>query len=187
MKRIEQKEQTRLHLLSKAYSKFAETGFLSTKTLDIATAAGVSHGTLFVHFPTKEELLTQAIDEFGMRMGMKLMQLTKDKESTREVLRAHLETLEEYEPFYAHLVIEGPLLPRSVRNRIFAIQSGIAHYLEKTIQRKEGSTPIHFVLNSWIGLIHYYLANRDIFAPGKSVIAVCGKDFLNHFINTFHL
>lgn len=185
MKRIAQKEQTRNHLLNMAYDEFAEKGFLATKTLDIATAAGVSHGTLFMHFPTREELLIKTIDAFGIRVGTKLKQLMTGKGTAREVLAAHLETIAEYESFYANLVIEGPLLPESVRNRVFAIQSGVAHYLEKTVSKD--SPPIHFLLNSWLGLIHYYLAHRNLFAPGKSVIATCGKDLLNHFTTTFHI
>jgi len=184
MKRTAQKERTRHHLLNMAYGQFSQKGFLATKTLDIATAAGVSHGALFVHFPTKEKLLEKVIDEFGLRLGMKLKELMTVG-TAREVLSAHLEVIEEYESFYANLVIEGPLLPPSVRNRAFMIQSGVAHYLEKTVCNND--TPIHFLLNSWLGLIHYYLANRDKFAPGGSVIAVCGKDLLNHFIKTHQL
>ena len=184
MKRIEQKQQTRDHLLNMAYGQFSQKGFLATKTLDIAKAAGVSHGALFVHFPSREELLEKVIDAFGVRLGAKLKELVIDR-SARKVLAAHLDAIEEYEGFYAKLVIEGPLLPPSVRNRAFMIQSGIAHYLEKTIHGSE--IPIHFLLNSWLGLIHYYLANRDKFSPGGSVIAMCGKDLLGHFIKTFNL
>lgn len=184
MKRIAQKQKTRDHLLNMAYGQFSQKGFLATKTLDIATAAGVSHGALFVHFPTKEELLENVIDEFGLKLGAKLKQLIS-KGTAKDVLSAHLEAIEEYEPFYANLVIEGPLLSPSVRSRVFLIQSGVAYYLEKTLC--DAPVPIHFLLNSWLGLIHYYLANRDKFAPGKSVIATCGKDLLNHFTKTFNL
>jgi AcrR family transcriptional regulator len=184
--RTAQKEQTRQHLLNTAYSTFAERGFLATKTLDIATAAKVAHGTLFIHFPTREELLIKTIDEFGLRVGTKLKQLAMDMGTAKDVLAAHLETIEEVEPFYANLVIEGPLLPPSARSRVFMIQSGIAHYLEKTIV-SDHSTPIQFLLNSWLGLIHYYLMNRDLFAPGESVIAAQGQDLLKHFIKTHNL
>ncbi len=187
MNRATQKEQTHHHLLSRAYSEFARRGFLSTKTLDIAKAAGVSHGTIFVHFPTKEELLMKTIDAFGLRVGRRLQQLVASKRTVKEVLLAHLETIREFEPFYAHLVIEGPLLGESLRSRIFMIQSGVAHQLEKSMQGKKSSVPIHFLLNSWLGLIHYYLANRDLFAPGKSVIATCGQELLDHFVNVFQL
>jgi AcrR family transcriptional regulator len=170
-----------------AYVEFARNGFLATKTLDIANTANVSHGTIFVHFPTKEDLLANVIDKFGMQLGIKLKQLTEGKTTVKEVLAAHLETIEVHESFYSRLVIEGPLLSRPLRNRIFMIQSGLAHHLEKIMKANEYASPIHFLLNSWLGLIHYYLTNRDLFAPGKSVIATCGKELLNHFIEIFHL
>jgi AcrR family transcriptional regulator len=187
MKRSLQKTRTHEHLLKVAYQEFAKGGLLATKTLDIARSAGVSHGTLFVHFATREELLIKVIDEFGLRIGTELQQLVANQGSASEMLASHLRIIEEYEPFYAHLVIEGPLLPPPVRNRIFMIQSGVASYLERVIPKGSQAMPIHFLLNSWLGLIHYYLANRDLFAPGKSVIATCGKELLNHFIHTFHL
>lgn len=187
MKRTKQKEQTYDRLLDMAYNAFERNGFLATKTVDISTAAGVSHGALFVHFNTKDELLVKVIDSFGLRIGKKFQQLMVDKKSAREVLAAHLSAIGEFEPFYAHLVIEGPLLPSALRNRILMIQSGVAHYLEKSMQGSKNSYPIYFLLNSWLGLIHYYLTNRDIFAPGESVIAKCGQDLLDHFTKTFNL
>lgn len=184
MNRTAQKEQTRSHLLEVAYEEFAVRGFLASKTLDIAKAAGVSHGTLFLHFPTKEELLSKTIDEFGLKLGAKLQQL---KGTPREVLAAHLDAIQEVEPFYANLVIEGPLLPKSIRSRVFMIQSGVAHYLEKSLISHKSSPPLYFIINSWLGLIHYYLTHRDLFAPEGSVMSLCGKDLLENFIQTFKL
>ena len=181
MKRIEQKQQTYHHLLRVAFEAFSQRGFFITKTLDIARSADVSHGTLFVHFPTRDELLVKVIDEFGVRIGKRLQELAANRVTAEEILKAHLEVLKEHEGFYAHLVTEGPLLPYAARHRVFMIQAGIAHYLE-TVIPKEMS--LSFVLNSWLGLIHYYLANRDLFAPQGSVIDRCGQDLLSQFIET---
>lgn len=185
MKRSEQKEQSRELLLNKAYKEFADKGFLAVKTLDIAQAAGLSHGALFLHFPTREDLLITVIDEFGLRIGSQLQKLNKLKGSPKNILVAHLKMIEEYEPFYSRLVSEGPLLPSAARHRMILIQSGIAHHLEKMLTKKQNCVPLYFIVNSWLGLIHYYLMNRDLFAPGKSVIKTCGEELLNHFINIY--
>ena len=50
--RLEQKQRTRERLLDVAATLFAERGLAATTTLEVARAAGVSHGTVFVHFPT---------------------------------------------------------------------------------------------------------------------------------------
>ncbi|MBX3718423.1 MAG: TetR/AcrR family transcriptional regulator [Parachlamydiales bacterium] len=187
MNRKQQKEQTREHLLATAYKEFAKNGFLATKTLDVAQSAGVSHGALFVHFPTREELLATVVDKLGLQMGEKLQQLSKENASPKEILFVHLSVIKEFEPLYTRLVMEGPLLPPSVRNRILFIQAGIAHHLEKALSKKKPSSPIHLLLNSWLGLIHYYLSNKDLFAPKKSVIDTHGKELLEHFIKTHKL
>ncbi|MGE0671200.1 MAG: TetR/AcrR family transcriptional regulator, partial [Parachlamydiales bacterium] len=60
-------------------------------------------------------------------------------------------------------------------------------HLEKALSKKKPSSPIHLLLNSWLGLIHYYLSNKDLFAPKKSVIDTHGKELLEHFIKTHKL
>lgn len=188
MTRKEQKERTREHLLQTAYQEFAKRGILATKTLDIAQAAGVSHGTLFVHFATRDALLLQVIEDFGLTMGKRLQQLAEQKQGVKATLEAHLAMIRDYEPFYAQLVIEGPLLPPLARYKIFLIQSGIADYLEKAAKLDMAKglvrrVPLHLMLNTWMGLLHYYLANRDLFAPHQSVLAVRGAELIDHFMN----
>ena len=187
MSRKEQKEQTRELLLNTAVEQFAEKGILATTTVDIAKAAGVAHGTIFVHFPTRDDLLNQVISDFGNRIGHELKRLTGQGGGVREILSAHLRVIELYEPFYSRLVNEGPVLPRGARNIIFLIQSGIAYYLEKALaadvkKKLVRSVPIYLLLNSWLGTINYYLANRDKFAPGRSVISLYGRELLDYFM-----
>jgi hypothetical protein len=39
------------------------------------------------------------------------------------------------------------------------------------------------LFNTWIGLVHHYLVNRDLFATGDSVIAEKGDLLVNHFMS----
>jgi len=42
--------------------------------------------------------------------------------------------------------------------------------------------PRHLLFNTWIGLVHHYLANRDLFTDGPSVIAAKKEELVNHFL-----
>jgi len=42
--------------------------------------------------------------------------------------------------------------------------------------------PMHLLFNTWIGLVHHYVCNRDLFAPGESVIARRGSVLLDHYM-----
>jgi AcrR family transcriptional regulator len=192
IKRKAQKERTREVLLDIAYQEFSKRGILATKTLEVAQSAQVAHGTLFAHFSTRDDLLMRVIDEFGMKVGTKLKQLAEHNNGVQELLEAHLAVIQEYEPFYAQLVIEGPLLPSPIRTAIFMIQSGLAHYLAQAVKKDSEKglirlMPIPLMLNTWLGLIHYYLTHRDLFAPEESVIALHGKKLINHYINCIKL
>ena len=190
--RKEQKKRTRELLIKSALQEFSKNGITATTTVDIAKAAGVAHGTVFVHFPTRDDLLIQVISDFGILIGKEFKNLSAQGGGVRDILAAHLKIIQRYESLYAQLVIEGPLLPRDARNNIFLIQSGIAYYLEEALARDVKkklirSVPIHLLLNTWIGTINYYLVNRDKFAPGNSVISLRGRELLEHFMSNLEL
>ena len=182
-----QKVRTRQHLIETAFEQFAEHGLTTTRTADIAKAAGVSHGTVFVHFPTQEALLSAVIEEFGVRVARRLHELAVSNRSLRDVLAAHLRGLAEVEPFYTRLVIEGRMLPASARSTVIVIQSAISFHLGQAAEREISAGtiapfPIHLLFNTWVGLIHYYLANGDLFASGESVLVRYGQELLEHYL-----
>ena len=53
---IEHKNKVKEIIINSALKNFAKTGFASTKMDDIAKSADVSKGTLYLYFPSKEEL-----------------------------------------------------------------------------------------------------------------------------------
>lgn len=61
--RDEQREETRRRLLEAARQQFEANGFELTGMRDVAAAAGVAAGTVFVHFADKRDLLHAALFE----------------------------------------------------------------------------------------------------------------------------
>lgn len=57
------KEERRRAILEAAIPLFARNGFSQTSVSDVARAAGVSHGTVFLYFSSKEELFRAALLE----------------------------------------------------------------------------------------------------------------------------
>lgn len=54
---------TRERLLAAARVEFARHGYSRTSHADLAFAAGIGRTTFYEHFPSKEELLTQLVEE----------------------------------------------------------------------------------------------------------------------------
>jgi len=59
--RLRRKEARPLELLDAALGLFVERGFAATRCEDVAARAGVSKGTLYLYYPSKEELLKAVI------------------------------------------------------------------------------------------------------------------------------
>lgn len=185
-KRQEQKAITRQRISDTAFRLYTTGGF-STPTSIIAQEAGMSHGTVFVHFPTKERLQLHVLERFAKEAGDKLHQLSTAGNTIYELLNAHIDVLKEYEPFYKKLIAELSFLPDETKTILFSLQSATSLHFSAAIARGQQAgiiknIPLHVLFNTWIGLLHYYLENSDLFAPGASVLDCRREELVNGFI-----
>lgn len=182
-----QKEQTKESLLKTAFGVFGERGIMNTRMSDIAQAACVSHGTVFVHFQTQEVLITEVVEIYGGKIALRTHELADSCQHMKEILSAHLAGIMEFEPFYTRLVIENRLLPPAARDVWITIQSAISFHFSQVAEREIQSgrsinLPTHLLFNMWVGLVHYYLTNGDLFAPEGNVIERYGNTLVENYI-----
>tara|TARA_B100001013_G_scaffold341495_1_gene266073 strand:+ start:536 stop:1138 length:603 start_codon:yes stop_codon:yes gene_type:complete len=63
IKKVEKSTAKRQQILDSAVAVFAEKGFYNAKVTDIAHKAGIAHGTVYLYFQTKEDILIQIFEE----------------------------------------------------------------------------------------------------------------------------
>jgi AcrR family transcriptional regulator len=78
--------ETRERLLHAAATVFADRGYDGTRVADIASAAGVSNGALYAHFPSKADLLVDAVRTHGRRRLAELFAADPDRSITELLL-----------------------------------------------------------------------------------------------------
>ncbi len=87
-RRERRKEARPGELLEAALDLFVEKGYAATKVDEVATRAGVSKGTLFLYFPSKEELFKAVVRESIVgRFGEWSQELAQFQGSTADMLR----------------------------------------------------------------------------------------------------
>jgi TetR/AcrR family fatty acid metabolism transcriptional regulator len=84
-------------ILRAAIDVFADRGFFSAQVADIARAAGVAAGTVYLYFKSKDDLLVSIFDR-SMREGLTLgravvADFDDPRERLRRLARAHLARL----------------------------------------------------------------------------------------------
>ena len=185
-KRQIQKEATRENIIRTAMRIYSRQGFF-VSTNEIAKEAGIAHGSIFVHFPTRNELQLYTLNRIAEELGEKLHNLSLAGEELQKLLNAHIDILKEYEAFYTHLISELPSLPNEARQTLISIHSITSYHfagvIEKAIQTGEiKNIPPHMLFNTWIGLLHYYLRNKMLFAPETSVLDRYKDDLVSTFM-----
>lgn len=87
-KRERRKEARPGELLEAALDLFAEKGFAATRSEEVAARAGVSKGTLFLYFQSKEELFKAVVVEnLGGRFALWNQEFENFEGSTADMLR----------------------------------------------------------------------------------------------------
>ena len=173
-KRQLQKERTRESIIAAAMKVYSEYGF-SAPTAAIAHEAQVSHGSIFVHFPTVESLLLCLLDSFSQDLTVELHTLSESGGDIEKLLAMHVDMLIKHEGFYKRLITEAVYLPEEAKNTFIAIQSTVSIHFLQALEGEVSAggikpVPFHMLFNTWLGLIHYYLLNGELFAPRESVL-----------------
>lgn len=188
LSRQDQKNQTRLALVHTSGELFAKNGIATTTTADIAKSMKVSHGTVFLHFPTRENLIQAVTDDFGAKLNSELGKRVDVSLELRPMLKAHLAVLADFENFYVRIISENSSLPPAVRGQIFAINASLSYRLFRASQPLVKNGEIKKLdqasfFNTWMSLIHYYLMNRDLFSDELPLLKHKSSDIVRLFFN----
>lgn len=87
----------RERILRAAVDVFAQNGYFNAKVSEIAKAAGVADGTIYLYFDNKEDVLVTIFREhtrnYLQSLERELMPVRRHEDRIRTAIRHHLETL----------------------------------------------------------------------------------------------
>ncbi|KJF67568.1 TetR/AcrR family transcriptional regulator [Rhizobium nepotum] len=93
LSRAEQKIQRPLEILDAAFEEFTKRGFTATRVEDIAGRVGVTKGTVYVYFETKEALFEAMIEHVSVPFQEAFRAYARTSDDPVEELRLLLEFL----------------------------------------------------------------------------------------------
>src|SRR5665811_940989 len=89
--RKEATEQRRCSILRGARTVFARQGYANTMVEDIATEAGIAKGTLYLYFPSKEQIYRAALLEEARKLDADSRAAMSAASTCRDKLGAYLQ------------------------------------------------------------------------------------------------
>lgn len=186
-RRSRQKEETHERIVKAALRLFEKRGFAATRTQDIAEEAGISHGSIFVHFRTRDELLVHVCGRFLATLDARTRQGLRGCAGLETFLTAHLEAIATHETLYTRLLQELSSLPPEVRALTLETQSAVSIHLKMVLRRGEEFLALDpsdypFLFNAWMGTLTYYLLNRDNFTTSEHLLKEQGNEIVAQFL-----
>ncbi|MBD0269810.1 MAG: TetR/AcrR family transcriptional regulator [Cyanobacteria bacterium Co-bin8] len=100
MPKIVDHDQYRRELLRQCFDLFAEKGYAALTMRQVAQGLGVSTGTLYHYFPSKEALFEQLVREMSLQDMQNAIAVMREKESTLERAEAALQFVAQHEDYF---------------------------------------------------------------------------------------
>ncbi len=186
------KQETRRRLLEAAGRVFVRDGFLEATTAAIAREAGVAHGTLFLHFPSRDALLLSVVEGLLHDLGSTLHQACFRADGLGQLCGLFLNALSKEEDRYWALVRDLPRFPLPLKRAVFATFAGITAHFTEVIERGQAAGTIRAippaVANAlFFGTLNHYFLYRDLMTPDGRVVATQGERLLHSFVEMMTL
>jgi AcrR family transcriptional regulator len=100
MPKIVDHDRYRKELLTKSFDLFAEKGYATVTMRQIAQALGVSTGTLYHYFPSKEVLFEQLLEELTRLDILSISEQLKEEETLIGRIRGSFKLLETHRDYF---------------------------------------------------------------------------------------
>ncbi len=92
-RRTRDTERTREQILEAARQLFVDEGYEAVSVRKIAERAKITHGTIYVHFKDKDDLLYQVSEEQFSRLLNRMRRLPRSREPVRRLRESLLEAI----------------------------------------------------------------------------------------------
>jgi AcrR family transcriptional regulator len=133
--------ETRARLLAAAKEIFEENGFLDARISDIAERAGLSHGSFYHYFDSKEEVFREVAeaveDQLSAPLGSVILDPSSEAtpaERIRAAIRLHMESYRR-EARIMGVIEQVSRYDQQVRTARFERQRRPGHQVEESIRR----------------------------------------------------
>ena len=168
---------TREKILQSAVALFAETGVTATSTAAIAQRAGVAHGTIFLHFDSKDRLVEQVFVDRLRTAAIELDHLYESGEdsSFADLAATFLDYVRANEELFAVYFRELPRMDLGVKRAVHSFELTVRDSFYRSLRDADVEEPcIAPLINVLFAELSYYYGMADVLCGEKSVADTYG-------------
>lgn len=174
MKRKELKEQTRQRIINKTALLLQEAGFLNVSSKDISRCSEVSQGTIFLHFKTKDALLTEIISSYLNQFEEKLKQECVKVESMDVFLKRYIDLIIQFEGMLSRTYKDFGYLPDELKKQVQNLDTTLKNIFFDNY-RSHSKSRVNIIdtfiaIDAFYSQIEKYLIEKEVYTEHNSII-----------------
>lgn len=178
-KRELSKLKTRAAILNTTKELMVQNGVMKLTTNEIAKSLGIAHGSIFLHFGSREMLIFTVLDDALKEISAKVIARCGDLDTLEDLLEQYLTVIAESSDFLQVIYKELPYFPGGIQREVFALEALLRNMFYMKIEAVGifEAKQIGLRLDGFFSTIVRYLTLNDLYAP-KGNALVHKKDDL---------
>ncbi len=172
--RSEAKEKTRQLLLDKTALLLDNKGYLMVSSKEISKECNLSQGTLFLHFKTKENLLSIIINNNIDNFERELIKRCIITDNRELFLKSYIDVLIEHESFLSRAYKDLPYLNGNLKQSIVNLETLTKNLFFDNLRKNPGRKLS--IVNSFISIDAFFaqiqknLLEKEVYTEFNSII-----------------
>ena len=172
--RQEQKDLTKERILEKTTVLLEEKGFIMLSSKDIAQICGVSQGTLFLHFKTKNNLLNTILSSNVEQLEKVLNDRCLATDTQDAFIKNFIDSIIDYESILSRAYKDYQYLDDSLQKQINDLDTSIRNKFFDNIKSNRSITlniiDSFTLIDAFLSQIKQYLIEKNVYSRTNSVI-----------------
>ncbi|MDY0409462.1 TetR/AcrR family transcriptional regulator [Paracerasibacillus soli] len=151
------------HIIDVGLALFSQKGYHATSIQEIANEAGISKGSFYLYFESKEDFIATAFEFFHEQLSERLHEFSGEELAPRDLLAKQITSIMTYMLPYKHVIImymrENISIGEKMDALITKVNTQNFHWLQNSIQQIYGQKVKAFQFDAIIlleGIIQSY-------------------------------
>lgn len=172
--RIEAKIKTRQKIIESTIQLIQRRGFVKISSKEISNVCGVSQGSIFLHFKTKDGLLSTILNSNIESFEQSLIDGCIPSNTQESFLKNYIEVLAIYEDILSRIYKDYSYLDNSLQKRIdgteVLLKNLIFDNYKKNSKNSMSIVDSFIAIDAFLSQVKEYLVSKETYTSSNSVI-----------------
>lgn len=172
--REENKQKTREKILQESSKLIYRNGLFKVSTKDISKVSGVSQGSIFLHFQTKENLINTILTSNIVDVENALVERCNPNENQDTFIKSFLFVMTEFEDSLSRIFKDYSFMSETLQKHTDGLESTLKNLFFDNLKQNQSTTlniiDSFILIDAFVSQIKFYFVEKTVYSVSNSII-----------------